>query len=716
MDNTVCYRFQINAFQLDITQETVGALGRLVLQTRLCQLSLHRLYDVMSLHCTDGLMSKEQYDAAVRDLVPSDSLSVGEKKEFALVLSTLFFAFDRTETNVVDVAELCCGFSILCSGSKSSKLSYSFEWMDEDEDNQLSRRGLWRYFRSFLCALLTLSGATLDIPMDEATRICDQCAVWTASKLFAALDEQSPGRPRSSVSFEDIADWYTAGGYQVATWLELLDLSKWLTTGSGAPIAAPYYGDEDDDATESTSSSESSESSGADSEAESEDDSSAGNGPSAEAGQGQGQPDEIFRVQLIGGKDLMLSSQDAQFIKEISVASGLCCLWPADIVRVLQTFSFGGYVSREGFEEFTQHLDLHPDLGPSEQQELIFGLLLVYDALDFDKSSLVSFESLASGLTLFAKGSKSSKLGVAFSLFDRSISNNAIEWGTGVLDESELALFIQSYLVMLLACSSSLPSVGKVHALSKGEQLLAFVSATAHSVARQVVRESESSGSKAGRRSVDFQTFGDWYNQGGFRSVPWLELIDLSKWAHLPSPGKKAAWAAEEASEEDYDRYGRGESDSEESEGVAAVSAGVRALEEQNEDDADTGTSNAAPSFMVVLHKDAGDSTVSIASNVARDFIRFVSYSGLSSCSADTLWAAMSQAAVDGLISRSAFHSVMKRFIAALTTVSSDRAFAHIEEQAVGYLDPLFSAFDRTNSELADVVELCCGASLLCSG
>ena len=31
-------------------------------------------------------------------------------------------------------------------------------------------------------------------------------------------------------------------------------------------------------------------------------------------------------------------------------------------------------------------------------------------------------------------------------------------------------------------------------------------------------------------RSIDFQSFGNWYNSGGYGLVPWLELIDLSKW------------------------------------------------------------------------------------------------------------------------------------------------------------------------------------------
>lgn len=358
MDEAICYRFQINTFQLDITQGTVNSLSHLVSRTGLIDLELNQLFDSMSRHSTDGLMSKEQYDAAVRELIPSDYLSNEEKKEFALVLSTLFFAFDRTETNVVDVAELCCGFSILCSGSKSSKLSYSFEWMDEDEDNLLSRRGLWRYFRSFLCALLTLSGATLDIPMDEATRICDQCAVWTASKLFGTLDDLSPGDQRSSVSFEDIADWYTAGGFQVATWLELLDLSKWLKMEQpmGKRIRTDTYVEpcDSDETSEQGSRQNSNSDRSPASTAESED---SDNDERVEK-----QNDEIFRVPLVGGKDLLLSQQDAQFIKEISVASGMSRLWPVDVVKGVKGCSFDGYVSREGFEEFTRRLDLHPDV------------------------------------------------------------------------------------------------------------------------------------------------------------------------------------------------------------------------------------------------------------------------------------------------------------------------------------------------------------------
>ncbi|CAN0548183.1 unnamed protein product, partial [Ectocarpus sp. 8 AP-2014] len=32
-----------------------------------------------------------------------------------------------------------------------------------------------------------------------------------------------------------------------------------------------------------------------------------------------------------------------------------------------------------------------------------------------------------------------------------------------------------------------------------------------------------------GRTNLTFEEFGLWYNEGGFKSVPWMELVDLSK-------------------------------------------------------------------------------------------------------------------------------------------------------------------------------------------
>lgn len=312
----------------------------------------------------------------------------------------------------------------------------------------------------------------------------------------------------------------------------------------------------------------------------------------------------------------------------------------------------------------------------------------------------------------------------------RSLADKNVEWGSGLLDENELAQFIQSYLVMLLACSSSLPPLSRAQEVHKGEQLLAFVTATAHSIARQIIRDTVTPLTKAGRKVVDFQSFGDWYNSGGFRSIPWLELIDLSKWTYLPSPHAKVYPSDGDRRTADSD------SDFDTRPALTPIgSSGVRALElsqyedelngrevsyDYDDDDEGLGEepepSANIDSFQIILHRETGSSVVSIMSNTATNFLQYVFYSGLGRCPTETLWKAISESSVDGLIGRKAFISVMTRCISAFRPSASDNLSRLVSSESSHYLGVLFSAFDRTNMDLADALELMVAASLFCSG
>lgn len=41
----------------------------------------------------------------------------------------------------------------------------------------------------------------------------------------------------NSLSFDELAAWYTREGYKVAPWLELLDLNKWAVGAAASPSA-----------------------------------------------------------------------------------------------------------------------------------------------------------------------------------------------------------------------------------------------------------------------------------------------------------------------------------------------------------------------------------------------------------------------------------------------------------------------------------------------
>lgn len=148
--------------------------------------------------------------------------------------------------------KVACGFSILCGGRKSDKLEYAFDLLDEDKDGKLSHRGMFKYLRAFLTAVMGLSvssfGRTFSqgeqlMSMDgkydrnaSITDAIDAGAAWATDQVFR-IDDVRGNRSRgahwrSDVSFDDFAEWYTRGGYSSIPWLELLDLRKWVLVQS----------------------------------------------------------------------------------------------------------------------------------------------------------------------------------------------------------------------------------------------------------------------------------------------------------------------------------------------------------------------------------------------------------------------------------------------------------------------------------------------------
>lgn len=86
---------------------------------------------------------------------------------------------------------------------QSAKLAFAFGLHDEDGDERLTRRGLWRYTRSFLTALMALSFASSSLSAEELTRAVDDGAVWTSAAIFAETATQTPNR----IGFDEFAAW-----------------------------------------------------------------------------------------------------------------------------------------------------------------------------------------------------------------------------------------------------------------------------------------------------------------------------------------------------------------------------------------------------------------------------------------------------------------------------------------------------------------------------
>lgn len=263
------------------------------------------------------------------------------------------------------------------------KLAFAFELMDEDEDGVLSKRGLWRYFRAFLCTLLTISGASLDMLSDELITVCDDCAVWTSSQLLNSLQTKESESVRGC-SFEDLADWYTQGGYMVATWLELLDLSKWLPL---RPLAEPQMSRASQSASRAREASrpdaqsyqsrqpqQQQPSPYAEDDEDDEDDSKLPENPFAEEDGA-----EIFRSELAKGHSLSLYESDSNFVLEVSQLTGFYNMSPPALIgRLLQYSRENGTLTIANYNSFVSNSV------PSELVRTVF--LLFYEQESFSLS------------------------------------------------------------------------------------------------------------------------------------------------------------------------------------------------------------------------------------------------------------------------------------------------------------------------------------------
>src|SRR5690606_16620068 len=93
------------------------------------------------------------------------------------------------------------------------------------------------------------------------------------------------------------------------------------------------------------------------------------------------------------------------------------------------------------------------------------------------------------------------------------------------LSQQALQDLLGAYLTMLFACSFDATR-------DDLDDLHSAIQAKCGWVAHQVCQ---------GAAGVTFQRFGQWYNTGGFRIIPWLELLDLSKWTtDAPKPEPSA--------------------------------------------------------------------------------------------------------------------------------------------------------------------------------
>ena len=230
---------------------------------------------------------------------------------------------------------------------KSTKLAFAFELLDDDKDGYLTKRGLWKLFRSFLRALSCLNLDLKNLSVKQATTICDGTAIKTAAKLCSELSRGKSGL-LTGVSFQNLADWYSDGAYVSTMWLELLDLNKWMQLKRKEARQRHIVPAENADSRHISKAKFRSKAE-----------------PSAEV-----DSRIIFHCKIISSENatsqeqcpvsLVLSAVDSSYVSAVVSAGGFSALDPQNLVQTLSNYSKdGNSISKEAFTEFIGVLVSH---------------------------------------------------------------------------------------------------------------------------------------------------------------------------------------------------------------------------------------------------------------------------------------------------------------------------------------------------------------------
>jgi Ca2+-binding EF-hand superfamily protein len=502
----------------------------------------------------------ERFHTCLHQLLGSGSarrLSKIDKDVFSSSFVDFFSCFNTgrppLQSGEANARELAVGFCFLCSGNKSSKLASGFEILQSANSEGLTTKQLAQFLRSYLTmlvgiSLLTSSSEGIMKPKLNSARrksmytAIENGAKWTLSHYLKHVENTGAKASGLLHTFEAFADWYTAGGYNVAPWLELLDLKKLLSLiGDNAEMpskspqmmqdalplppfsttktSTPQYLSPRRPRTAPTS------------------------GPYSH--QHPPSPAEVlFTFPLANRRSLVVLREDATYVRGVVDQLDLLSFTPDDIWSSLynnavkQTDSKNSNCGKSipvNRTVFIQCMEETINAKHNEKKRLANGstksvsgarevLINFFHSFDLHQVDSVALNELMGGLSLLCGGKKSTKLAFAFGVFDQRSPQEKRGGGADSNPNSiggeDLFLFLRSFLIVMFSCCRQSWDLSD-------DAVNRYIADTTNLVTDDVMRYQWKTRKK---NRVDFDEFGQWYNEGGFETAPWLELLDLRKW------------------------------------------------------------------------------------------------------------------------------------------------------------------------------------------
>jgi len=150
----------------------------------------------------DGKLTREQFMAAYVEVL--EQLQVDAPSDE--VKNAVFDLFDRDDNGVVDMMELICGASLLCTGTEEDKIHAVFNVFDENGDGVISMDEMFKFLTSVFKVVLTPNVMAVMNTMGVTVESPEDLASVTALECFKTADLNNDGR----LSVTEFKNWFFA--------------------------------------------------------------------------------------------------------------------------------------------------------------------------------------------------------------------------------------------------------------------------------------------------------------------------------------------------------------------------------------------------------------------------------------------------------------------------------------------------------------------------
>ena len=331
-----------------------------------------------------------------------------------------------------------------------------------------------------------------------------------------------------SVSFDAFADWYTYGGHATMPWLELLDLSKWKP--SAPSLGVNNYSSNELGAMPSGVSGRSRKQS------------FLGGDENVQFTASHPVNPAVFEFVISSsGSKLHVFAKDIEIVADTVTLSGFRERSVDEIHGIFSSMQPVQRLSLQQFEACVLEILTLSNAKRMESDEFEFVsavLAGVFHSLELreagENEGTVAVDELVAGTSIFVgQGTKSEKLASIFDVFD---SNEA-----GLVSKRTLWRYLYAILASLSQMTEIIPGTD-VPSSSMATDDLKFNHVVEEAIDELIEyifefrngQEGEDADGAFGDSLISFDTFAQWYTNGGYEVCAWLELLDHSKWIPMP--------------------------------------------------------------------------------------------------------------------------------------------------------------------------------------